>query len=62
MMDKLLGYQASGANFFPVVSWYDGDGSNEYSAYALHNAFKNLPGRDVYSLRSTGTTFETKLQ
>jgi hypothetical protein len=61
-MDRYLVYQSSGSNFFPVVCWYDGDGPDEYRAYALQNAFKNALGIYSYSIRSTGTAFQTKLQ
>jgi len=62
IMTRYLYYQALGSNFFPVVGWYDGDGQEQYTAYALHNAYKNLLNKYSYSLRSTGTAFKTKLQ
>jgi hypothetical protein len=66
LMDKYLSYQSNTSNF-PIVCWYDGDGDRQYSAFALHNAYKHLvltPPHYVYtfSLRTTGTAFQTKLQ
>lgn len=62
IVDRLLNYQLGGSNFFPIVCWYDGDGFDQYSAYALHNAYKNLFNKYSYSLQSTGTVFKMKLQ
>lgn len=61
IMNRYLSYQSLGSNFFPIVCWYDGDGPDQYSAYALHNAYKNGTIY-TFSLRSTGISFKNRLQ
>ncbi len=59
LLRKYFSYQSSSSNF-PIVCWYDGDGSADgtTNATALHNTVSS----DSFNIRVSGVSFHNHLK